>query len=359
MQKSFLIRLGAKIQTVVCGFLTQIIEKGSSNEDIHLRHYTRSQRDAEALLREYRLNPPKVREKRLLIVIPFRDKWAMTERCLKGLQAQEYSHLKILVALADNGSTESETVQGIARTIKEFAFLGIEVRHLRYDTAFNFSFLNNQALKDCKGFSPDILGMVNNDIEFQENSNLQSLVDGVDLPNAGAVGCTLLYPDRKIQHLFVFVGSKIVGSHPYKGRRVNFNSSWYDNPRAVGAVTGAVTFVKVTHFERVGGLDEALPTSYQDVDLCLKLQKLGLVNWVLPRVLLIHHETQTRSREPSWNEAEQVERQWGDDLIRNRFVSSFWSRKSEHFVLTPVSILRCLTSRGETESETFPTHPLT
>ncbi|RYZ86444.1 MAG: glycosyltransferase, partial [Proteobacteria bacterium] len=280
------------------------------------------------------------------IVIPFRDKWSMTELCLKGLLEQNKEGLEILVALVDNGSVEDATVQGIEASLSQGAAKGIKLRHLRYEVPFNFSYLNNQAVRDCEDFKADVIGLVNNDIEFVDKNSIVELVRGSFLPNAGAVGCTLLYPNRKIQHLFVFVGSKIVGSHPYKGALPDLNSRWYSQPRAVGAVTGAVMFIQRTLYEAVGGFDELLPTSYQDVDLCLKFQQKGLVNWVLPKVMLIHHETQTRSLEPSWKEAELVEEKWGKYLFENAFVSSAWSRKSEHFVFTPKAFLRQILNRN-------------
>lgn len=312
-----------------------------SDEDIHLRHYTPAQIEAESLANDG-FKPLIPSDLKVLVVIPFRDKWEMTERCLESLIRQKVEGLKIRVALVDNGSVEEETAAGIARALLSLESAGFEALSLRYDIPFNFSYLNNQAVKDCADFNPQVVALINNDIEFIEEESLRELVEGCWLPRAGAVGCTLLYPNGLIQHLFIFVGSKIVGSHPYKGRRLDPQSKWYEKPRAVGAVTGAVMLMRAEVFRQVEGFDEHLPTSYQDVDLCLKFQKLGLVNWVLPRVMIIHHETQTRKNEPSWGEAEYVERKWGDYLFKNHFVSRNWSRRSENFVYTLSAVLKSI-----------------
>ena len=315
-----------------------VLDPSYSHEDLHLHHYSQLQASAEIKIDPEHPLPELKGKTKLLIIIPFRDKWSMTEVCLNGLKAQQREGLEILLALVDNGSIEEETKAGLNRAQKEFEASGFRFRHLRYEVPFNFSYLNNQAVRDCEDFKADVLALVNNDIEFIEPDSVLKLVCASYLPDAGAVGCTLLYPNQKVQHLFVFVGSKIVGSHPYKGQDPNLDSKWYEQPRAVAAVTGAVMFIQRHDFEKVGGFDERLPTSYQDVDLCLKFQKIGLINWVVPNIFLIHYETQTRSVEPSWKEAEYMERKWGEYLINNPYVSSVWSRKSEHFVFTPRAI---------------------
>jgi GT2 family glycosyltransferase len=341
VKRSLTYRAFAKLKTLVVGKVMDLVGRpGVYAEDIHLCCYTEAQKAAEKSLSESSPSPPTGVITKLLVIIPFRDKWEMTERCLVGLINQDLKGLEVQVALVDNGSTEVTTADGLRAMSSRLSAKDISVRNLRYETPFNFSYLNNQAMKDCASFNADTVAFVNNDIEFLESNSLQLLVAGTRLPNAGAVGCTLLYPNGLVQHLFVFVGSKIVGSHPFKGQRMHLEAKWFEKERAVGAVTGAVMFVKVDVFQKAGGFDEALPTSYQDVDLCLKFQKLGLVNWVVPKVLMIHHETQTRARETSWPEAELMEKKWGGFLYHNPFVSPVWSRDSEHFVFTPKALIR-------------------
>lgn len=343
LKHSLLVRAFAKAQTIVVQKLMKMtLGHSYRNEDVHLQHYSVLQTEAESRIEGSRGSSSLPSKTRLLLVIPFRDKWGLTALCLRQICVQDISGLEIMVALVDNGSEEQQTLDGIATYKLELESRGFKVRSLRYETPFNFSFLNNQAVRDCADFQADVVGLLNNDIEFIDEKSIKELVLGTTLPDAGAVGCTLLYPNRKIQHLFVFVGSKIVGSHPYKGKDLDLKAAWYQRPRAVGAVTGAVMFIQRQVFEKVGGFDEMLPTSYQDVDLCLKFQKMGLVNWVLPNVHIIHHETQTRSVEPSWNEAEYVEKKWGSFLLTNPFVSPVWSRRSEHFVFTLKAYLRHL-----------------
>jgi GT2 family glycosyltransferase len=269
---------------------------------------------------------------KVLVVIPFRDKWTMTAECLAALAAQDLRRIHMLVALVDNGSVEAETAEGIkAALMQESA--GVQYRHLRYDIPFNFSRLNNLAVQDCRDFGPHLVCFLNNDVVMTDQSTMRQMTTFLELhPNAGTVGCSLLYPDQTIQHLFIAVGAKIVGAHPYKGCKIDLQDSWYHSPRPVGAATAALIVMRSDLFDEVGGFEEALPSCYQDVDLALKVQRNGRVNWVLPWISAIHHETQTRSPRHAWEEVDLMYGRWGGFLTSNPYHSSVWSRWSEPLV---------------------------
>jgi hypothetical protein len=328
---AFVYRLFAKVSSLVSTVWTMLFyPRKFRTADIHLLLQSTAQKAAQKTLHRI---PASAKGQRVLVVMPFRDKWKMTQISLDSLRTQLLGPHEVLVALVDNGSVEKDTQVGIESCLRS-AEPQLHFRHLRYDVPFNFSALNNWAVRDCADFQADILFLCNNDIEFLDPHSLQKLVEFTrDQEKAGAVGCTLIYPNRKIQHLFVYVGSKIVGAHPHKGRSLNLNDAWFAEPRPVGAVTGAITAMRTAIFLAVGGFDEKLPTSYQDVDLCLKFQSMGLVNWVVPDVVMIHHETQSRSREPSWDEAYYVYRKWGDFIKNNPYVHAGLNRHSEHYVL--------------------------
>ena len=149
--------------------------------------------------------------------------------------------------------------------------------------------------------------LLNNDVEFLEPNSLAKMVSFIsNNPDCGALGCTLLYPDRKIQHLFISVGVKIVGAHPFKGKEYNPDEVWYSQPRVVGATTGAALLTSLQDYKNLNGLDEKLGSSYQDVEFCLKIQDMGKYVAVLPQVTMIHHETVSRAPEPNWNEVSYI-----------------------------------------------------
>jgi len=269
-----------------------------------------------------------------LIVIPFRDNWTVTKRCLDSILAQELCGLEMKVVLVDNNSTESSTLRGLDE---------VTVRHpsvsvLRCPVAFNFSYLNNAALKAFAGVGSDARDWVifcNNDIELRDPLTIfQMVAFAAANPHCGAVGCLLEYPDGTWQHLFAAPGVKIVAAHPLRRSRVASTSEWFSQPRSVGAVTGALMLVRFEALAQVGGWDERLPTLGQDIDLCLSLQKLGLVNWTLPHVVAVHHEGLTRGEDLDRLQVGYMYRKWGRVLTDNPFYSRKLSRWSEWPVYT-------------------------
>jgi hypothetical protein len=273
-------------------------------------------------------------KRRLLIVIPFRDKWAMTETALASIEKQCIGNLEILVALVDNGSVEEATAKGIARWSGK-SHAAVSYRALRYDMLFNFSKLNNLAVKECADFGAEFVLFLNNDVQILHPTALTEMCSFlVQHPRTGSVGCTLLYPDHSIQHLFIALGCKIVGAHPFKGMKYDPRNPWYVAPRPVGAATAAMLMMRINDFLTVGAFEERLPSCYQDVDLALKLQTLMKVNWVLPWITALHHETQTRDPIHSWDEVEYMDKSWGDLLTANPYFSTKISRWSERVVLT-------------------------
>lgn len=297
---------------------------------ILLSHFTPAQKAAQAQLpaKDLYASVPAPAQK-LLIVVPFRDKWELTRKCLDSLLKQDFDKLAVRLVLVDNGSREDATAKGIARVFPQWEGVA-EVRIIRDESPFNFSRINNMAVRESAEFGADHVLFINNDVEFKHASALRQLINfKLACPNAGALGCTLLYPNSRIQHLFLAPGVKIVGAHPLRGQIFEPSNEWYREPRPIAAVTGAMVLVSVEDFLAVGGFEETLAFSNQDLDLCLKLQELGRVNWVLPQVLAAHFEGASREERFFPHEAEFMYQKWGPQLTENAFYSSRLSRWSE------------------------------
>lgn len=262
------------------------------------------------------------------VIIPFKDKWHLTENCLKGLISQEKSAITLHIILVDNNSEEKLTEKSIDRFIKENK--NIEIKKIFCSKAFNFSYLNNLAVKSIN-YKTDYLWFLNNDISFLSKKTLKTYTEfAKSCSNLGALGSTLLYGDKKtVQHSFVAPGIKIAGSHPLKGTLFDKDFLWYQKPRAVPAVTGASFFVSYNNFCNVGMFDENLAFSCQDLDLCLRLNEINLVNWCLTQELLIHHESMSRSSNFCEQEIKYFYKKWGGELYKNSFYSKKFSTWNE------------------------------
>ncbi len=271
----------------------------------------------------------------LLIVIPFRDRAELTKECLRTCLTQTgLAGVSVRIALVDNGSEEPETVQWLKGLPAQVPLgeTAAEVHVLRLEIPFNFSTLNNQAIGRL-GKEGDLILCLNNDVTFTSPTSLQTVVDFFQTPGAGAVGATLRYPSGKLQHAFLAPGVKLGGCHPWKGARFPRESEpWFAAPRAVPAVTGAFLAFTKAAFDQVGGYDEALATSCQDLDLCLAFGIAGLTNWALPQVELIHHENATRSRKLNTQELRHLYKKWGPWVTDHPGLPAQLSRWSE----TPV-----------------------
>ena len=110
-------------------------------------------------------------------------------------------------------------------------------------------------------------------------------------PRVGVVGATLLYPDGTVQHAGLFPRADGKWVHPGRGGP---QSGEMQQVRAVPAVTAACLLVRRGLFESLGGFDEALPVTLNDVDLCGRVRERGLLVLVSPHARLLHYESLSR-----------------------------------------------------------------
>jgi GT2 family glycosyltransferase len=113
----------------------------------------------------------------------------------------------------------------------------------------------------------------------------------------GAVGAKLLYENETVQHGGIMLGPRGAAMHIH--RFAERNDPGYFGQLALGrslsAVTGACLAIRRKVYLEVGGLDEVnLPVSFNDVDLCLRVQAHGYrVVWT-PFAELFHLESVSR-----------------------------------------------------------------
>jgi O-antigen biosynthesis protein len=220
------------------------------------------------------------------IIVPTRDKAALLRVCADGvLNHTEYPHLELLIV--DNGSEEPEALA----LLNQLA-ANKRVVVLRQPGPFNWSVLNNKAAACAAG---SVLVLLNNDIAVLRPDWLTVLVSHAMQPGVGAVGAKLLYPDGRVQHaglttdpsgprhLFRYATDGALGSCGLMGLTRQF---W--------GVTGACLAIPRHVFTTVGGLNENLPITYNDVELCMRLTLLGYRILWTPWSKLEHHEMGTR-----------------------------------------------------------------
>ncbi len=193
-----------------------------------------------------------------------------------------------------NGSTEDKTKALLAHYSQKLAG---RFRVLTMDIPFNYSALNNAAVKVAKG---EYVLLLNNDINMKSDHWLRSMLGYAQQDDMGAVGVKLFYPDSTIQHGGVIIGQGGVAGHSHQFE--NGSSMGYFSrlviPSNYSAVTAACLLVSKEKYDKVGGLEEeALAVAFNDVDFCLKLRAQGYRNVCLCQVEGIHGESKTRGVE--------------------------------------------------------------
>ncbi len=265
------------------------------------------------------------------IIIPTKDRLDLLKVCLESiLQKTTYPNIELVIL--DNGSSEAATLKYLEDIQKRPNCLVI-----RDDGPFNFSAINNKAVKASTGA---VLLFLNNDTEVLTPEWVEAMLSFAQLPTVGCVGARLWYPNESIQHAGVFLGMGEIAGHGHKnlprGHNGYFNRAV--EHQAVSAVTGACLMVRRDLFEKVGGFDVDLAVAFNDVDLCLKARQLGLRNIYVPEAELYHHESISRGNDVAPEKAERFAREtalmkkrWGDILKNDPYYSPNLSLDHDDF----------------------------
>jgi len=219
------------------------------------------------------------------IIVPTRDS-PLLRRCIDSVRRlTSYPTFEIVVI--DNGSRGVESLEYLR-------ILQGDVTVIRDEREFNFSALNNEAVRQCDG---EVICLLNDDTEVISRDWLEEMVGQLVQPGVGAVGAKLYYEDGRVQHAGVLLGVDGLAAHSH--RLYDRLSPGYFGrlvlPQRYSAVTAACMVVRRTAWQQVGGLDEVnLGVAFNDVDFCLRLREAGWsVVWT-PAAELIHHESVTR-----------------------------------------------------------------
>lgn len=266
------------------------------------------------------------------VIIPTRNGTELLRTCLEGLARTDYPALEIIIV--DNDSDDPATLELLA------SLDAPRYKVVRHAGPFNYSAINNAAVRHVG--SP-FLCFLNNDIEILDPEWLAILMTQAAREDVGAVGPMLLYPDGRVQHAGVVLGVGGGAAHAHRDLRPDEQGYFRRHalPQFVSAVTGACLVVRRDRFEAAGGFDEEnFPVAFNDVDLCLKLARLGHTALYEPRARLVHHESKSRGhdRDPIGarrlaGELAALKAIWHTDLRLDPYHHPSLSPYSEQFVV--------------------------
>ena len=264
------------------------------------------------------------------IIIPTRDYADILETCLKSIYKKStYKNYEIIVV--DNGSEKQETLDLFEKYKKEHD----NFRVLRLDCEFNYSYLNNEAVKIAKG---EYVVLLNNDTEVITKDWLERMLMYASRPHIGTVGVKLLYPDNTVQHGGLILGINGIASHAYINADRHFKGEFgrLEVPFNYDGTTAACLMISKKKYEEVGGLEEELKANFNDVDFNLKVLEKGYYNIFVPQAELYHYESKSRGLdldkkklEQTKQETEYMLKKWNDKLVYSRFYNINYSK---HYV---------------------------
>jgi len=294
----------------------------------HVLHHRRSRPEA-------RLAEPikALRLPHVTVIVPSRDAEPLLRKCMEGLASTRYPSFDCMVI--DNASADP----GALALLDQLEAGGTTI--LREPGAFNYAGMHNRAMKHARG---EVLCLLNNDIEMIGTDWLERMVVHAIRGEVGAVGAKLLYPDRTIQHAGVVTG--IGGGAAHAHRLQDDREPGYfcraHLPQFVSAVTGACMVVERRKFDSVGGFNaDDFPVAFNDVDLCLKLNREGWQSFYEPAAVLIHHESKSRGLDDTVakrtrfaGELAALKRRWHTDTQRDPYHHPELSVFSERFVVS-------------------------
>lgn len=233
------------------------------------------------------------------IIIPSKDNPELVNKCLSAIKKYTYVSSYEIV-LVDNGSSEENKTK-IENLIKEFIKdSGVNVKYIFDKKDFNFAYMCNLGAKNAEG---EYLLFLNDDVEIIENilpqkqDWLSVLTGFASQKNTGSVGVKLLYPDKKhIQHVGIVNYEEAGFAHVFAREDDEKPLTHLRNRADMDClcVTAACVLVSTKKFWQVGGFNEDLVVTHNDVELGLKLYEAGYNNVLVNSVKLIHHESLTR-----------------------------------------------------------------
>ncbi|TGL56540.1 glycosyltransferase [Leptospira ognonensis] len=228
-------------------------------------------------------------------------------QCLEK-QAEKFKESQIAfeVLIGDTGSTDPKVLELYSGLKENFKV----IRNLKY----HFSKNNNEVAYTHASY--DSILFLNND----------TLIDGADIllkvyqaltsnPRNGVAGAVMQFENKRIQHAGIdfHFDESMDGYFPYHSYGNEKIESIKDSKEITNfaAVTGAFLMIKWNLFLKANGFDEFYNREAQDIDLCMKVKRLGYQIILTRFGTVFHFENGTRKKgEEDSSDRKRLVRKW-------------------------------------------------
>ena len=192
--------------------------------------------------------------------------------------------------IRDNGSTD-----GTVEWLESYRSNWIDMEPMYVDhNRDNFAQCVNSLFNLTTLASDDYILLLNNDIEFADQTSLIRMASLMNDPQVGVVGARLLYSGtNKLQHAGVIFGPKY-GNMPFHYRWKEESDEHSERNRYFQAVTAACCLVRARDFVE---LDEKFSWAFEDIDMCLRIGKKKKIAYC-GQTKIYHEESASLKKNP-------------------------------------------------------------
>lgn len=162
----------------------------------------------------------------------------------------------------------------------------------------------------------DYLLFMESRIDKAARGFVEILLGNAQRADAGAVGGRVYDSNRKLRYGAKILGLLGLAGDAFAGLPLGYSGYFHKAvlQQNYHAVSGKLLMVKRSRFLEVGGFSEDVEDRMKDVDLCLKLEKLGLRNIYDPGALLV--EQRMRVRRKKARRVPAFEKKWKELLLK-------------------------------------------
>ncbi|GAA0712848.1 glycosyltransferase [Dokdonella soli] len=215
-----------------------------------------------------------------LIVLAW-NQWPLTRRCLDSLLASDLDETEVIVV--DNGSSDETPLELAAYTDR--------VRVVTLPE--NRGFVRGMNAGIAAARADDDVVLLNNDLVFTQADWLGRVRDAAYAdPKNGIVGCRLLGPEveGRVYHVGGYIEPYDLHGEQTESGLVEREVAQYPHLRGVHAIAFAVAYLRRDCLDRIGRLDEAFHSYFEDTDYCLRAADAGIASVVAGAVTLRHDQ---------------------------------------------------------------------
>ncbi len=218
------------------------------------------------------------------IVIAAYNRYELTDSCLRHLREQTIEHRVILV---DNGSTDDTS----ARVREQWPAVQVE----RLEQNLGFAAACNRGVAAGSG---EIVVLLNNDVDTQPDFLERLVAPLARDPSVGSVAALMLQPgEQLIDSVGLLADVTLAGFPRLQGLDVRLAGS--EQPVMAGPAGTAAAYRR-SAWEQVGGLDEAIFSYMEDLDLALRLRAAGWNTVVAVDAVGVHLGSGTHGHRSAW-----------------------------------------------------------